>query len=197
MENNRVVSVLLAITVTAGAMYFIAKKVGVTCSSEGHCMHTMAHEKHDHADDHEHEKAEHEHSHPMIAEPAATAVTEEVVTAAPAEVEVKKEAVTPLKTRSEFEELVLKNDKPVAVKVFATWCQPCKSMAPHFKKVAREFADTVAAFDLEYESFDGKDVVSIESFPTTIFYKNGIEISRIGGARDADQLRAEFNKLIS
>ena len=44
-------------------------------------------------------------------------------------------------TSAEFDELVLKNDKPVFVDFFATWCGPCKMMEPVLEKASEEVPD--------------------------------------------------------
>ena len=83
---------------------------------------------------------------------------------------------------------VISGDKPVVVDFFATWCGPCKAMAPSFDKLS-ESMSTVATFakvDIE-ECSEVSATHDIQAVPTLVLFKKGIEVSRkVGMVRAAE-----------
>ena len=70
-------------------------------------------------------------------------------------------------TSDNFEEEVLKSDVPVLVDMFATWCGPCKMMAPVVAQLAEEYEGTVKVGKLDIDQ--NVDIVAqykIMSVPT-------------------------------
>lgn len=99
-------------------------------------------------------------------------------------------------TESEFESKVLKNNLPVIVDFMATWCPPCKMLAPIIEKIAEEYAGKVDIYSIntdDYPLLAGQ--YAITGVPTLIFFKNGEEIHRIVGYRDYRSLKAEVDKI--
>lgn len=82
----------------------------------------------------------------------------------------------------EFEELVKGNDKRVVVDFFATWCGPCKMLAPILEKVAEDVPE-VAIYKVDVDKCgELASRYGIVSIPTLICFENGEEIKRqIGG----------------
>ena len=77
-------------------------------------------------------------------------------------------------TSDNFEEEVLKSDVPVLVDMFATWCGPCKMMAPVVAKLAEEYEGTVKVGKLDIDQ--NVDIVAqykIMSVPTFLVIKDG------------------------
>ncbi len=82
-----------------------------------------------------------------------------------------------------FEEVVLKSDKPVIVDFWATWCRPCKMLAPTVEEIANEHKGKYKVAKLNID--DAMDVatnLSVMNIPTLIFFSNGQEIARMVGA---------------
>ena len=77
-------------------------------------------------------------------------------------------------TSDNFEEEVLKSDVPVLVDMFATWCGPCKMMAPVVAQLAEEYEGTVKVGKLDIDQ--NVDIVAqykIMSVPTFLVIKDG------------------------
>ena len=92
-------------------------------------------------------------------------------------------------TQDTFDEVVVNSEIPVLVDFWAPWCGPCKSMAPVFKSVASKYPLKVlfAKVDTEAEQTLGGRF-NIRSIPTLVIYKDGIEIQRVSGALDEQNL---------
>ena len=82
-----------------------------------------------------------------------------------------------------FKEVVLKSDKPVIVDFWATWCMPCKMLAPTVEEIANECKGKYKIAKLNID--DAMDVAtsfSVMNIPTLIFFNNGGEVARMVGA---------------
>ena len=73
----------------------------------------------------------------------------------------------------EFNELVLKSDKPVLVDFYASWCAPCKMLAPTIDKISEERSD-VAVYKVDVDDQGAlAQQFGVMSIPTLISFKNG------------------------
>jgi thioredoxin 1 len=86
-------------------------------------------------------------------------------------------------TQDNFEEEVLKSDKPVVVDFWATWCMPCKMLAPTIEEIANEYKSKykIAKLNID-EAMDIATNLTVMNIPTLIFFNNGEEIARMVGA---------------
>lgn len=77
-------------------------------------------------------------------------------------------------TTSEFQEKVLNSSKSVLVDFFATWCGPCKMMAPVLDELAGEVAGKAEVYKVDVDAEPQlAQKYGIMSVPTMIIFKNG------------------------
>ncbi len=87
------------------------------------------------------------------------------------------------------------NDRLVVVDVGASWCGPCRMIAPHFEALASEFGSS--AVFAKVDGDQARDVAAhlrVEGFPTFVFLRQGVELDRLVGA-DAEGLTRRVRRL--
>ena len=95
----------------------------------------------------------------------------------------------PVGSLTEFKELVDKSPVPVLVDFWAPWCGPCRTVAPELVKLARHQKGAVLVAKVNTEELPQvASRFSIQSIPTFILFKKGIEIGRASGAMPAYQI---------
>lgn len=73
----------------------------------------------------------------------------------------------------------------VVVDFFATWCGPCKMLAPKLEAMAASFPH-VKFFKVDVdEAEDCAQHFKIEAMPTIVFFTNGVEVNRVTGANES------------
>ena len=101
-------------------------------------------------------------------------------------------------TDSSFEAEVIQSDKPVVVDFWATWCGPCKMVAPILEEIAGEYGDKVKIAKLDVDANNvtaGK--YNIMSIPSLLFFKNGEVVDQVVGAIPKAQLTARLEKVLA
>lgn len=91
---------------------------------------------------------------------------------------------------ADFEEVVLKSDKPVLVDFNATWCGPCRMLKPTLEELSTERSDVVVVgIDVD-ENRDLAEEYEVFSIPCLILFKDGAEADRSVGLVPKEQLLA-------
>ena len=85
-------------------------------------------------------------------------------------------------TELDFEQEVLLSEVPVLVEFGATWCQPCKQLAPTIEAVAQEYDGRLKVFNVDVEEAQGTAMhFGITGVPTCVIFKGGKEVDRFQG----------------
>lgn len=96
-------------------------------------------------------------------------------------------------TEQNFEEEVLKSDKPVLVDFWATWCGPCRMLAPMIEKIAEEQEGVIKVGKVDVdEEMDLATKYGISSIPTLMVFKEGKVVNSSVGVQPKEAIEALF-----
>ena len=96
-----------------------------------------------------------------------------------------------------FDEVVLKSDKPVIVDFWAEWCGPCRMIAPIIEEISVEYADKALVVKCDVDSSSGVAArYGIRNIPTILFFKNGNIADKQVGAVPKNTFVTKINALI-
>ena len=97
-------------------------------------------------------------------------------------------------TNQNFEEEVLKNNGLVLVDFFATWCGPCKMIAPILSEIAEEYKGKVKVGKVNVDEQNELAMeYRIESIPTLKLFKDGQVIKTLIGLRSKSEIEEILN----
>lgn len=92
-------------------------------------------------------------------------------------------------TRNNFEEEVIKSDKPVLVDFWASWCMPCKMMSKTIDEIATEMADRVKVCKINIDEEQELAVkYGVMSIPTFLVFKNGKVAEMTVGVQEKENI---------
>lgn len=92
-------------------------------------------------------------------------------------------------TKSNFDEIVLKSDKPVLVDFWATWCGPCNALSPVIEQLAKEHEGEFVVGKVNVQEQDElADKYGISAIPALLFFKDGELKKSVLGIRKKQEL---------
>lgn len=99
-------------------------------------------------------------------------------------------------TDDNFEDEVLDSDQPVLVDFWATWCGPCRQVAPIVEDLAEEFSDRAKVGKVDVDSNpQTAQQYGVRSIPTLLFFKDGEVEEQVVGAVPKKQLKKKLEAL--
>ena len=98
---------------------------------------------------------------------------------------------------ADFKEKVLNSDQPVLVDFWATWCAPCRAIAPAIEELATQYKGKVKVAKVNIDdNQDTPQQYGIRSIPTLLVFKGGKVVEQIVGAVPKAKLEAALQKVI-
>ena len=106
--------------------------------------------------------------------------------------------VQKITTQEQFNDVVLKADKPVLVDFFATWCGPCRRLAPIIHELAKEYEGRVVFVKVDVDK--ARDLAAknkVPSIPDVRIFHGGKEIKKIVGLNGPEVYRSILDSALA
>lgn len=106
-------------------------------------------------------------------------------------------SVLNIANENEFKEKISQKDKPVLVDFWASWCGPCKMVAPELEAVGQEYEGKAVIMKVNVdEQQQLASSYNVMGIPTLLLFKDGVEVERIVGYRPRKDLMDAIDKVI-
>lgn len=100
-------------------------------------------------------------------------------------------------TDANFQSEVINSDVPVLVDFWATWCMPCRAIAPVVEEIATEYAGKIKVGKVDVDNNRETAMnYSIRSIPTLLIFKDGQPVETIVGAQPKSAITAKIDGLL-
>ena len=101
-------------------------------------------------------------------------------------------------TDSNFEQSVLKSEQPVLVDFWATWCGPCKAIAPIVDEVATSYNGKAKVYKMDVDKNNSTPMrYGVRGIPTLLIFKNGQVAEQIVGYVPKETIEKALNKHVN
>ena len=108
------------------------------------------------------------------------------------------EAPAPIELNDDNFESTIGSNRLVAVDCWAAWCYPCRMITPIVEELAAQYGSSALFAKLNVDENPGTAMrYSIQSIPTILIIKDGVEVERIVGALPKQQIEAILRKYVS
>ena len=98
---------------------------------------------------------------------------------------------------SNFDEKVLKSEKPVMVDFWAEWCGPCRAIAPIIEEISNEYSDKALVLKCDVDNSPAAATrYGIRNIPTLLYFKGGELVDKQVGAVQKSAYVAKLNALL-
>ena len=92
---------------------------------------------------------------------------------------------------------VMATELPIVLDFSATWCGPCKQLAPIIEELSNEYEGRIAVGKCDIEEADDLTAeYGIRNVPTVIFIKNGQVVDKFVGSKSKGDVQAKFEALL-
>jgi len=99
-------------------------------------------------------------------------------------------------TDQNFDEMINNPDKMILVDFWASWCNPCKALAPMLEDASNDLAEKIIVFKINIdENPTSPQRYGVRGIPTIIFFKSGKEIDRQVGVLPKSKLYEKIEDL--
>jgi thioredoxin 1 len=100
-------------------------------------------------------------------------------------------------TDSTFEQSVLKSDQPVMVDFWATWCSPCRALAPVVDEIAQAYNGKAKVYKMDVDRNNATPMrYGVRGIPTLLIFKDGKVQEQIVGCVPKDKIAKALDKLV-
>lgn len=100
-------------------------------------------------------------------------------------------------TDTNFDDIVLKADKPVLVDFWAEWCGPCRMISPIVEELGTEYAGRIIVGKVDVDTNNATAMrFGIRNIPTLLFFKNGQIVDKQVGAVSKSVLVKKIDALL-